>query len=136
MLRVLVLFILVLLLTAVFKFQTSQEGMSSLEPTDYSSQNNISDDGLLLKGFYRTKENPGVSQHSSADRLRLFPKTTMSSYEQKTNNKRHWFTPCDGSSMRSDMCGGLYKGKALKKHQNVVPSMTSGRVNMYDAAEF
>jgi hypothetical protein len=34
------------------------------------------------------------------------------------------------------MCGGLYKGKALKKEQHVVPSMTSGRVNMYDAAEF
>jgi hypothetical protein len=38
--------------------------------------------------------------------------------------------------MRSDMCGGLYKGKALKKQHHVVPSMTSGRVNMYDAAEF
>jgi hypothetical protein len=133
MLRLLVLFIVILLLTTVFKFQTSQEGM---QPADYSSQNNISDDGLLLKGFYRTKENPGVSQHSSEDALRLFPKTSMSSYEQKTNNKRHWFTPCDGSSVRSDMCGGLYKGKALKKEQHVVPSMTSGRVNMYDAAEF
>ena len=133
MLRLLVLFIVILLLTTVFKFQTSQEGM---QPADYSSQNNISDDGLLLKGFYRTKENPGVSQHSSEDALRLFPKTSMSSYEQKTNNKRHWFTPCDGSSMRTDMCGGLYKGKALKKEQHVVPSMTSGRVNMYDAAEF
>ena len=117
MLRSLVLFLVIVLLTVVFKFQT-QEGM---QPTEYS-QNNTSDDGLLLKGFYRTKENPGISQHSSADRLRLFPKTTMSSYEQKTNNKRHWFTPCDGSSMRSEMCGGLYKGKALKK--------------MFDAAEF
>jgi hypothetical protein len=135
MLRLIVLFIVVLLLTAVFKFQTSQEGMTSLDPNDYS-ENNISDDGLLLKGFYRTKENPGISQHGSADRLRLFPKTAMSSYEQKTNNKRHWFTPCDGSSIRTDMCGGLYKGKALKKEQHVVPSMTSGRVNMYDAAEF
>lgn len=132
MLQLFVLFIVILLLTMVFKFQTSQEGM---EPSEYP-QNNISDDGLLLKGFYRTKENPGVSEHGSADRLRLFPKTAMSSYEQKTNNKRHWFTPCDGSSMRSDMCGGLYKGKALKKQQHVVPSMTSGRVNMYDAAEF
>ena len=130
MLRLVVLFILILLLTAVFKFQTStQEGMEQ-------SKNNTSDDGLLLKGFYRTKENPGISQHGSGDRLRLFPKTAMSSYEQKTNNKRHWFTPCDGSSMRADMCGGLYKGKALKKPRHVVPSMTSGRVNMYDAAEF
>lgn len=133
MLRILVLFVIILLLTAVFKFQTTKEG---LQPMDYSPENNISDDGLLLKGFYRTKENPGVSQHGSADGLRLFPKTAMSSYEQKTNNKRHWFTPCDGSSVRADMCGGLYKGKALKKQQHVVPSMTSGRVNMYDAAEF
>lgn len=131
MLRSLVLFLVIVLLTVVFKFQT-QEGM---QPTEYS-QNNTSDDGLLLKGFYRTKENPGISQHGSADRLRLFPKTTMSSYEQKTNNKRHWFTPCDGSSMRSEMCGGLYKGKALKKTTFVEPSMTSGRVNMFDAAEF
>lgn len=133
MLRILVLFVIILLLTAVFKFQTTIEG---LQPMEYSSENNMSDDGLLLKGFYRTKENPGISQHQSADSLRLFPKTDMSSYEQKTNNKRHWFTPCDGSSVRADMCGGLYKGKALKKHQNVVPSMTSGRVNMYDATEF
>jgi hypothetical protein len=133
MLRILVLFLIILLLTAIFKFQTTKEG---LQPMDYSSENSISDDGLLLKGFYRTKENPGVSLHGSADRLRLFPKTAMSSYEQKTNNKRHWFTPCDGSSVRADMCGGLYKGKALKKQQHVVPSMTSGRVNMYDAAEF
>ena len=132
MLRLLVLFISVLMLSMAFNFQTNVEGM---EPTEYL-QNNISDDGLLLKGFYRTKENPGISQHGSGDGLRLYPKTAMSSYEQKTNNKRHWFTPCDGSSVRSDMCGGLYKGKALKKHQHVVPSMSSGRVNMYDGAEF
>ena len=133
MLRLLVLFISILILTMVFKFQTNdvQEGM---QPAEY--QNNTSDDGLLLKGFYRTKENPGISQHGSGDGLRLYPKTAMSSYEQKTNNKRHWFTPCDGSSVRSDMCGGLYKGKALKKQPVVVPSMTSGRVNMYDADEF
>ena len=131
MIRILVLFVVILLLTMIFKFQTAQEGMTALQPTDY-----VANDGLLLKGFYRTTENPGISQHSSADRLRLFPKTTMSSYEQKTNNKRHWFTPCDGSSMRAEMCGGLYKGKALKKVKNVVPSMTSGRVNMYDGLEF
>lgn len=130
MIRQLILFTMILLLTML---STTQEGMTSqLQPTNYGSD----DDGLLLKGFYRVKENPGISTHSSADRLRLFPKTTMSSYEQKTNNKRHWFTPCDGSSMRTDMCGGLYKGKALKKESHITPSMTSSRVNMFDAAEF
>lgn len=113
----------------------TREGMIAMLPSDYS-ETTATDEGLLLKGYYRTKENPGISQHGSEDGLRLYPKTEMSSYEQKTNNKRHWFTPCDGSSVRADMCGGLYKGKALKKQQNVVPSMTSGRVNMYDAAEF
>jgi hypothetical protein len=123
----------ILILVLVAMYYKTREGMS---PADYVQHANISDDGLLLKGFYRTKEIPGISQHGSADGLRLYPKTAMSSYEQKTNNKRHWFTPCDGSSVRSEMCGGLYKGKALKKHTNVVPSMTSGRVNMFDAAEF
>ena len=132
--RMVVLSILIILCVILYFYNPYME---SFEPADYSqNQNNTSDDGLLLKGFYRTKENPGISQHGSEDGLRLYPKTAMSSYEQKTNNKRHWFTPCDGSSVRSDMCGGLYKGKALKKHQNVVPSMSSGRVNMYDAAEF
>jgi hypothetical protein len=129
--RMMILSIIILVLVAMYyKTETMSEGMTILSASDYS------DDGLLLKGFYRTKENPGISQHGSEDGLRLYPKTAMSSYKQKTNNKRHWFTPCDGSSMRSDMCGGLYKGKALKKHQNVVPSMSSGRVNMYDGAEF
>ena len=130
MLRLIVLFVAILVLSVAFSL-TTKEGF---EPADYSSEQ--SDGGLLLKGYYRIKENPGLSEHNSEDGLRLFAKTAMSSYEQKTNNKRHWFTPCDGSSVRSDMCGGLYKGKALKKHVNVVPSMTSGRVNMYDAAEF
>lgn len=136
--RLLVLFVVILVLIAmVFIFQTEKEGMNSLHPRNYTSHDGfISHDGLLLKGFYRIMENPGISNHGSADRLRLFPKTTMSSYEQKTNNKRHWFTPCDGSSIRADMCGGLYKGKALKKEKNGEPSMTSGRVNMYDAVEF
>lgn len=129
--RMMILSILILLLGVMYYKTTTTEGMTTLTPQEYSS-----DDGLLLKGFYRTKENPGISTHGSADGVRLYAKTAMSSYEQKTNNKRHWFTPCDGSSVRSDMCGGLYKGKALKKHTNVVPSMTSGRVNMYDAAEF
>ena len=125
-----ILSILILLLGVMYYKTTTTEGMSSLSPHESA------DDGLLLKGFYRTKENPGISTHGSADSVRLYAKTAMASYEQKTNNKRHWFTPCDGSSVRADMCGGLYKGKALKKHTNVVPSMTSGRVNMYDAAEF
>jgi hypothetical protein len=131
--RIIVLSILIIAMALMY-FKT-REGMTAMSPVDYA-ENDVSDDGLLLKGYYRTKENPGISQHSSEDGLRLYPKTAMSSYEQKTNNKRHWFTPCDGSSVRADMCGGLYKGKALKKQQNVVPSMTSGRVNMYDAAEF
>jgi hypothetical protein len=132
--KMVILSVLIFVFAALY-FKT-REGLTSLQPTDYSSQNNISDDGLLLKGYYRTRENPGISQHNSADGLRLYPKTEMSSYEQKTNNKRHWFTPCDGSSIRADMCGALYKGKALKKQHMVEPSMTSGRVNMYDAAEF
>ena len=131
--RMMILSILILLLGVMYYMSTTMtEGMS---PQEYP-ETVTPDDGLLLKGFYRTKENPGISQHGSADGLRLYAKTAMSSYEQKTNNKRHWFTPCNGSSVRSEMCGGLYKGKALKKHTNVVPSMTSGRVNMYDAAEF
>ena len=127
--RIIGLSILIVVMMIMYFKIHSREGMS---PGEYNEH--VSDDGLLLKGFYRIKENPGISQHGSADRLRLHPKSAMSSYEQKTNNKRHWFTPCDGSSIRADMCGHLYKSKALKKHRNVVPTMTSGRVNMYDAS--
>lgn len=133
MLRALLLFIGILLLTLIYKYQTNRESFKPLSPSENIYAN---DDGLLLKGYYRIKEQPGISSHNSTDTLRLYSKTSMSDYSQKTNNKRHWFTPCNGSSIRSDMCGGLYKGKALKKPNVSSPSMSSARVNMFDSLEY
>lgn len=126
-----ILLIMFLIIISQQIFKKNKEGY--LSPKRYIS---IDDNDLLLKDFYKIHDNPGLSNNNSLNALSLYPKSDMSSFEQKTNNKRHWFTPCNGSSIRSDICGALYKGKALKKNKMIIPTMSSMRVNMFDSLEF
>ena len=62
---------------------------------------------------------------------KLYPTFAVGSYAQITNNKRYWDSPCNGLTMPSDMCGGLYKLKHCDHAPVVPPKEHCNRINYY-----
>tara|TARA_Y100000590_G_scaffold416269_1_gene514855 strand:- start:48 stop:467 length:420 start_codon:yes stop_codon:yes gene_type:complete len=81
--------------------------------------------------FQQTNNRSGLSD---PDRNTSFPSNTMSNYSQTTNNRRFWSTPCNGSIMLPEMCGGLYKKKkTVVLGQSPPPNNIGIRVNYYNS---
>ena len=77
------------------------------------------------------KNNPGLSDLDMERAYKLYPTFAVGSYAQITNNKRYWSTPCNGLTMPSDMCGGLYKLRHCEHAPIVPPKEHCNRVNYY-----
>jgi len=90
-----------------------------------------SDTKGLLFGDYKMKKNPGLSDMSASTAWKLYPSYAVGSYEQTTNNKRYWPTPCNGWTTPSDMCGGLYQKKSFDIEAPKSPPWGCLRVNYY-----
>jgi len=85
----------------------------------------------VLHGYYPEKKNTGLSNYSSNGSLILSPEVELGSYAQTTNNKREWETPCDGSSIPSTLCGGMYDKKLYEKTLPAPPKSNCSRVNYH-----
>ena len=85
----------------------------------------------LLYCDYPEKKNPGLSNYNARSALTLSPNDTVGNYNQVTNNKRYWETPCEGSSIPSNFCGGIYNKKKQEETFPAPPKSNCLRVNYY-----
>lgn len=87
---------------------------------------------LLLADSYKQKPNAGLSDYSYSIRNKLFSQS-LNSYQQITNNKKEWATPCDGTTATADMCGNLYEPNEEEEClvQPPLPFGDGTRVNYY-----
>ena len=95
------------------------------------SQSKFPYDELLLESFYETKENPGLSNMNMDEAYKLYPSFAIGSYAQTTNNKKYWSTPCNGTTSRADMCGGIYKEQHCDHAPILPPNKHCRRVNYF-----
>ena len=104
-----------------------KEAFHNLTPGIYPE----SDTKGLLYPTYQMKNNPGLSDLDMQKAYKLYPSYAVGSYAQVTNNKRYWSSPCNGLTMPSDMCGGLYKPRHCDHPPVVPPSEHCNRVNYF-----
>ena len=50
---------------------------------------------------------------------------------KSTNNKKYWSTPCNGTTSRADMCGGIYKEQHCDHAPILPPNKHCRRVNYF-----
>ena len=94
----------------------------------------LSVDKPILDSFPLTGQKD-VSNNNYKDIWWEYPEFSKSSYEQITNNLRYVNNPDNGTCIRADMCGALYKKKKNKSNiVNPLPPAEEGpgaRVNYY-----
>jgi len=94
----------------------------------------LSVDKPILDSFPLTGRKD-VSNNNYKDIWWEYPEFSKSSYEQITNNLRYVNNPDNGTCIRADMCGALYKKKKNKSNiVNPLPPAEEGpgaRVNYY-----
>ena len=125
-----ILFIIIGLvaLLSVYQYSFVVEKFSN---SGYASLENPSKD-LLLSCSYPMSSQPGLSSYDhsyAAEKKVLIP---MGSYVQKTNNKRYWETPDNGTCPMTEFCGGLYREKNILDSAINAPNDSSIRVNFYN----
>ena len=86
---------------------------------------------LLLDGDYPIKPNPGLSDNGNKQQYLLNPTEFAGGYEQATNNRKYWKTPCDGSSFPPTICGGVYGNKNIEKDKVCQPGFDCRRVGFF-----
>jgi hypothetical protein len=99
---------------------------------NYTSLDSPSKNLLLSCSYPVNTSNGGLSTYNhsySAEKKVLIP---MASYAQKTNNKRQWETPDNGTCPLTEMCGGLYSSKVTQPVAVVAPTNNGVRVNFYN----
>ena len=119
--------IAVLAVLGISVILNKKEGFLNLTPGVFP----VSDTKGLLYPTYQMKNNPGLSDLDMERAYKLYPTFAVGSYAQITNNKRYWPTPCNGLTMPSDMCGGLYKLRHCDHAPVVPPKEHCNRVNYY-----
>lgn len=96
-----------------------------------------SEDGPLLSKQYPFTGRKTVSDNNNSDNWWHFPIFQVGSYAQVTNNLKYRRNPDDGTCIRADFCGALYKDGQLEtnisKPLPPAPLITgsSTRVNYY-----
>jgi hypothetical protein len=87
--------------------------------------------------FYPSSNKMGVSNDNSYQIWWHYPIFKVGSYEQITNNIRYPNNPDEGTCMRAEMCGALYKNNQEKSNiTSLLPPTTEcaecARVNYYN----
>jgi len=86
----------------------------------------------LLQNIYNVKSKPGLSDRTSQSQYLLDPNEFAGGYEQATNNKKYWDSPCDGTAFPPTICGGLYeKGREDEGEKVCNPGFNCRRVGFY-----
>lgn len=124
-----IVFIVLALLALLFVYQqyTRVETFAN-----YTRLDNPSKDLLLSCSYPVNTPNTGLSDYNysySAKKKVLIP---MGSYAQKTNNKKYWDTPDNGTCPLIEMCGGVYSSRITKPVSIVAPTNERVRVNFYN----
>ena len=91
-----------------------------------------SQDGPLLEGDYKVKQNPELSKQSYETNSSFNSTSPVGSYEQVTNNKELWSTPDNGNCSPAEFCGSLYESTQHSKKTVPQPNDSSTRVNYYN----
>jgi hypothetical protein len=119
-------------LAILYVLQGYTEAFTSLTPGKYSNAD--INDNLLLGGIYPENNVNLVDRKMNSEIAgKMFYKNNveMSSYEQKTNNKRYWENPDNGTCVRFDMCG-LYTNKSFTPHIIQNTKEETSKCNMVD----
>jgi len=86
---------------------------------------------LLLADMYNVKPDPGLSSNDAHNQYLLNPNEFACGYNQASNNKKYWDTPCDGTAYPPNICGGLYEKKHFTKKKVCRPGFNCRRVGFY-----
>ena len=86
---------------------------------------------VLLYNSYPVKQNPGLSDNGFYQQYLLDPDEYAGGYQQATNNRKYWETPCDGSSFPPTICNGLYGKKNIKTDKVCQPGFDCRRIGFF-----
>ena len=127
------IFLLILAFLGVFmilKGYSHKINEAFLSPGKYPS----SLDNILLESPtspFERKQRIQLTEKNSENIFALYPKTSLSSYAQVTNNQRTPISLCNGKAVPASFCGAFYKSKHQKKHVLRSPC-ENRRVNFYN----
>jgi len=90
----------------------------------------------LLRGFYKEKKNPGITNNEAKDIYQNYPVYPASC--PQNNNIRYWKTPNNGQCEPAEFCGGLYETTV---HPIPPPPRQPGwdngiRVNYFESSKY
>ena len=85
----------------------------------------------MLSDIYNVNPNPGLSNRTINTQYLLDPNEFAGGYDQATNNKKYWDSPCDGTAYPPNICGGLYEKTKMKKEKVCNPGFDCRRVGFY-----
>ena len=101
-------------------------------PGSYPSMDNVP----LLTGDYPYSGSKTVSNNNYNQIWWHYPIFRVGSYKQITNNLRYYKNPDEGTCIRADFCGALYKDKKNKSNITLplppAPVTQYPRVNYYN----
>ncbi len=86
---------------------------------------------LLLDGSYPVKHTKGLSDNGNNQQYLLDPVEFAGDYNQATNNKKYWETPCNGTAFPPTICGNLYGEKNIEKEKVCQPGFDCRRVGFF-----
>ena len=92
---------------------------------------------ILLNHDYPLTKKQNITTNSASDVWKDYPVFSLGSFEQITNNLKHYKNPDDGTCSPEEFCGSLYKDKPHKPNiakwlKPVFTSPCSIRVNYYN----
>jgi len=126
-----IIFGVILIYFTIIFFSLKKEGFLSFTDKNLThGEYPLAVDKPLLYGDYDVIDNPQVSSFNSSDIYKDYP--IFPSASSESNNIRYWNKPTNGTCLRSEMCGGMYKNYTHRKTQDVinVPGWNK-RVNYY-----
>ena len=88
----------------------------------------------ILVDDYPSKAPQKLSSKTYQENAKMNPITPMSSYEQTTNNFKHWKTPDNGYCTTAEFCDALYNEKKVVDPKIPQPNSYETRVNYYNTS--
>ena len=110
-----IVFVLVLLYLVSMFFRSKISGFSNYNLNRAGSYPN-SDNVPILTGDYKYSGNKNVSHENYNDIWWYYPIFKVGNFKQINNNLRYWKNPDEGTCIRSEFCGALYKDKKNKSN--------------------
>jgi len=121
-------------LSIALDIRRSDSGHSEgfLNPDNYP----ISVEKPLLRGFYKEKKNPRITDNESKDIYKNYPVFPASC--TTNNNIRYWKTPNNGTCEPAEFCGGLYEPTIHPIPKPPLPPKWDNgmRVNYYESSKY